>query len=158
MSSAALLALNPVFTLSLSFYEFIKPNVRYATKTNHIQVEQTRTTTRIANTSLCCSLRSDISSNFISKPWSLKSKTAATMVGRPKTFWKDQRAGGLNKFPKIEIYVIFAVFALHGRRTLTHFKNRSGSSRPKPDQVPCSANLFLAGDRSNHMQPPPDFI
>ena len=55
MSSAALLALNPVFTLSLSFYEFIKPNVRYATKTNHIQVEQTRTTTRIANTSLCCS-------------------------------------------------------------------------------------------------------
>ena len=66
MSSAALPALNPVFTLSLSFYEFIKPNVRYATKTNHIQVEQTKTTTRIANTSLCCSLRSDISSNFIS--------------------------------------------------------------------------------------------
>ena len=56
MSSAALPALNPVFTLSLSFYEFIKPNVRYATKTNHIQVEQTKTTTRIANilfVSLC---------------------------------------------------------------------------------------------------------
>ena len=27
------------------------------------------------------------------KDWSLKSKTAATMVGGPKTFWEDQRAG-----------------------------------------------------------------
>ena len=26
---------------------------------------------------------------------SMKSKTAATMIGGPKTFWEDQRAGGL---------------------------------------------------------------
>ena len=108
MSSAALLALNPVFTLSLSFYEFIKPNVRYATKTNHIQVEQTRTTTRIANTSLCSSLRSDISSNFISKPWSLKSKTAATMAGGPKSSGPKKRF----QRSKFAIFLRFLLFKI----------------------------------------------
>ena len=51
--------------------------------------------------------RSDVEMDVIFEVWafcgrgtktdfknrSLKSKTAATMVGRPKTFWEDQRAG-----------------------------------------------------------------
>ena len=41
----------------------------------------------------------------------MKSKTAATMVGGPKTFFEYQKAGGLKKVTKVKIYVIFAFFA-----------------------------------------------
>ena len=54
---------------------------------------------------------------------SLKSNTMATMVGGPKTFWEDQRAGGLKKVAKVEIYVIFAFFAFHSQRTKSDFKD-----------------------------------
>ena len=54
-------------------------------------------------------------------------------------------ATGLRNFPKVEIGVIFAVFAFHGRKASTNFKNRSRSSRRQPHQVPCNANLLLAG-------------
>ena len=54
---------------------------------------------------------------------SWKSNTVATMVGGPKTFWEAQRAGGLKKVAKVEIYVIFAFFAFHSQRTKSDFKN-----------------------------------
>ena len=44
------------------------------------------------------------------------------MVGKPKTFWEDQRAGGLKKAAKVEIYVFFASFAFHSQRTKSNFK------------------------------------
>ena len=53
----------------------------------------------------------------------MKSSIAATMVGGSKTFWEDQRAGDLKKVAKVEIYVIFEVFAFCGRRTKADFKD-----------------------------------
>ena len=54
---------------------------------------------------------------------SLITKTVATIVRGPKTFWEAQRAGGLKKVAKVEIYVIFAFFAFHSQRTKSDFKN-----------------------------------
>ena len=46
------------------------------------------------------------------------------MVREPNTVWEDQRAGGRkNGREKGDIYIIFAVFAFHGRRTKTIFKD-----------------------------------
>ena len=66
--------------------------------------------------------------NFIDKLWqkkgqaqSLKSKTVATMIGGPKTFWEDQRAGGLKKVANVKIYAFFAVFlsTVRGRKPIS---------------------------------------
>ena len=51
-------------------------------------------------------------------PWYLKSKTVVTMVEGTKTFWEDQRAGGL----KVKIYVTFAFFAFIRLEDQSQFK------------------------------------
>ena len=77
--------------------------------------------------------RSDVEMDVIFEVWafcgrgtktdfkdrSLKSKTAATMVGGPKTFLEDQRAGAEKKVGKIKIFVDFAFYR---RKTETTFK------------------------------------
>ena len=108
MSSAALPALNPVFTLSLSFYEFIKPNVRYATKTNHIQVEQTKTTIRIANTPLCELKFHPIQFHTEFLLWLV---SPGPWNQRPRRPWlEDQRAVGLKKGCKGQNFPNFCGF------------------------------------------------
>ena len=66
----------------------------------------------------------EIRYNFLRKlqiwPQSLKSSTAATMVRGPKTFWEDQRAGGLKKGRKGQN---FSVFAFCGCWTKNDFKD-----------------------------------
>ena len=80
--------------------------------------------------------------NFIDKLWqkkgqaqSLKSKTVATMIGGPKTFWEDQRAGGLKKVANVKIYAFFAVFlsTVRGRsREVFQIWIISAEKRPYP--------------------------
>ena len=54
---------------------------------------------------------------------SLKSKTVATMVGGPKTFWEDQRAGGLKRSQRLKFAYFFAYFAFHSQWTESDFKD-----------------------------------
>ena len=45
---------------------------------------------------------------------SMKSKTAATIIGGPKTFWEDQRAGGLKKVANVN-FLQFLLSTVRGR-------------------------------------------
>ena len=69
----------------------------------------------------------EIRYNFLKKlqiwPQSLKLSTAATMVRGPKTFWEDQRAGGLKKkVARVEIFR-FLLSAVVGPKTISRTVN-----------------------------------
>ena len=53
---------------------------------------------------------------------SMKSKTAATMIEGPKTFWEDQRAGGLKKrlqCQNLRIFLQFLLSTVRGRKLIS---------------------------------------
>ena len=91
--------------------------------------------------------------NLIPLPRSLKSKTAPTMFGGPKSW-------GPKKLPKGRNWGNFCTFCFPRSESLNQFQEPVPllQTTTPPSALQCKPLACWSGDRSNHLHPPPDYI